>query len=76
MNTIAIQGLVKIMLDLIFIYLTFTALRGVRTEQWLKKGYIHHGQILLIFLSITIGYNVSNFFYDFIISSQNLIFLF
>ncbi len=76
MGEIGVQAALKIMTDFIFIFVTFWAIRGVRTEKWLKKHYVPHGQVLYIFLSIAIGYNVSNFVYGLIISSQNLVFLF
>lgn len=76
MTQIAIQSLIKIIMDMIFIGITFMALRGVRTEKWLRKNYVGHGQILYIFASIAIGYTVSNFIYDLVLSSRNLIFLF
>lgn len=76
MNQIAIQAIIKIILDFLCIFLTFWAIRGVRTEVWLKKNHTTQGQILYIFVSIALGYNVSNFIFGLITSSRNLIFLF
>lgn len=76
MAQIGVQALLKIIMDFVFIGIAFWALRGVRTEKWLKKNYIAQGQIMYFFLAIVIGYTVSNFVYDFLLASKNLIFLF
>lgn len=75
MGQIGIQALIKIVMDFFFIFISFQAIKSVRTEKWLNKAYIAEGRILYLFFAIAIGYNVSNFVYDLIISSQNLIFL-
>lgn len=70
------QALVTVVSHLFFVLLTFWALKGIRIEKLLKKNNIGQARVLYLFVSITIGYTVSTFFMDFLLTSQNLIFLF
>ncbi|GEL67516.1 DUF1146 family protein [Marinilactibacillus psychrotolerans] len=76
MTFIGIQSLITIISHITFILITFWALQGLRTDSLIKKYHIQQAKILYIFLSIAIGYTVSSFFIDFILSSQNLVQLF
>ena len=76
MNFLGVQSLIAIISHLFFILLTFWALKGIRIENMIKKNNIGQARVLYLFVSITIGYTVSTFFIEFILSSQNLIFLF
>lgn len=76
MNFLGIQSLITIVSHLFFILLTFWALKGIRIDKIIKKNNIKQARVIYLFVSITIGYTVSTFFINFILSSQNLIFLF
>lgn len=76
MNVIGLQAILGIVSHMFFILLTFWSLKGLRMENWLKKNHIGQARVLYLFLSIAIGYQVSSFFMEFILISQNLIFLF
>ncbi|MER2175925.1 MAG: DUF1146 family protein [Carnobacterium sp.] len=76
MNFLGVQALITILSHLFFVLLTFWALKGMRIEKLIKKNSIGQARVLYLFISITIGYTVSMFFMDFLLTSQNLIFLF
>ncbi|WP_407370997.1 DUF1146 family protein [Carnobacterium sp.] len=76
MNFLGVQALITIVSHLFFVLLTFWALKGIRIEKLIKKNSIGQARVLYLFVSITIGYTVSSFFMDFLLTSQNLIFLF
>ncbi|WP_028273496.1 DUF1146 family protein [Atopococcus tabaci] len=76
MTYIGVQSVIELMSHFFFIFMTFWAMKGLRTDVWLKKNHIPQGRILYLFISIAMGYTVSNFFIDLILSSQNLLYLF
>lgn len=76
MTFIGLQSLITIISHITFILITFWALQGLRTDSWIKKYHIQQARVLYILLSIAIGYTVSSFIIDFILSSQNLVQLF
>lgn len=76
MNVIGIQSLFQLISHMFFIFMTFWAMQGLRTDQWLKKHHVSQGKFLYLFAAIAIGYTVSSFFLDFILASQNLFYLF
>ena len=76
MNFIGIQAAGTLLSHIIFILLTFWALQAVRVEKVIRKLHVNQAKVLYLFVSIAIGYLVSSFFMEFILSSQNLIFLF
>ncbi|WP_041556478.1 DUF1146 family protein [Carnobacterium sp. 17-4] len=76
MNFLGVQALITIVSHLFFVLLTFWALKGIRIEKLIKKNNIGQARVLYLFVSITIGYTVSTFFIEFLLTSQNLIFLF
>lgn len=76
MTHMGIQSLIVLVSHVFFIGMTFWALQALRTDTWIRKYHIHQARLLYIFVSIAIGYSVSSFFIEFILASQNLIFLF
>jgi len=76
MNYIGIQSFIQLISHMFFILITFWAMQGLRTDNWLKKYHIAQGRLLYLFAAIAIGYTVSSFFIDFILTSQNLFYLF
>ncbi|MEG1045228.1 MULTISPECIES: DUF1146 family protein [Carnobacterium] len=75
MSFLGVQSLLGIVSHIIFIMMSFWALRGIRIENWIKKGYERQARVLYVFLSIVIGYTVSSFFLEFISLSKSLPYL-
>lgn len=76
MQTIGWQSLLQIISHFIFIFLTFWAMDAFHIEKWIRKGYEQQARILYILVAITIGYAVSSFVLEIILSSQNLMLIF
>lgn len=76
MNFIGIQALLSIFSHIFFILLSFWSLQALRPDTVIRKNHVPQGRILYLLVSIAIGYTVSSFFIEFILTSQNLIFLF
>lgn len=75
MNFIGIQAAGTLISHIFFILLTFWALQAVRVEKIIRKYHVGQAKVLYLLVSIAIGYLVSTFFIEFILSSQNLLFL-
>ncbi|MGX4686369.1 DUF1146 family protein [Vagococcus sp. JNUCC 83] len=73
MNVFGIDALVRIFSHFIFIYLTFWTLNSLRLDALFKKGIQYDRQIRLayVFLSVAIGFQVSNFFLEVIFLVRN-----
>lgn len=76
MNYIGIQAMLTLISHIFFILLTFWALQAVRVENVIRKYHVTQARVLYLLVSIAIGYLISSFFMEFILSSKNLIFLF
>ncbi|MGX7420687.1 DUF1146 family protein [Carnobacterium gallinarum] len=75
MSIFGVQSLLGVISHILFIMLSFWALRAVRFDNWINKGQVRQAQVLYIFLSIVIGYTVSSFFLEFINLSKSLPYL-
>lgn len=49
---------------------------ALHIEKWIKKGHRQQARMLYVLAAIAIGYNVSSFVLEIILSSQNLMLLF
>ncbi|MDN6729082.1 MAG: DUF1146 family protein, partial [Alkalibacterium sp.] len=76
MPLVVMQSLTSLVSHMFFVFIAFWALQALKTDVWIKKYHIPQARTLYILISIAIGYTVSNFFIDFILSIQNLFFLF
>ncbi len=76
MQAIGWQSLLQIISHFIFIFLTFWAMDALHIEKWIKKGHRQQARMLYVLAAIAIGYNVSSFVLEIILSSQNLMLLF
>lgn len=74
MTLVALQSVVNLISHIFFIMIAFWSLQALRTDTFIKKYHIPQARTLYILLAIAIGYSVSNFFIDFILSIQNLFF--
>ncbi|APB31497.1 MULTISPECIES: DUF1146 family protein [Vagococcus] len=73
MSVFGVDALVRIMSHFVFIYLTFWAINSLRLDILFKKGIQYDRQIKLayVFLSVAIGFQVSNFFLEVIFLVRN-----
>lgn len=65
-------GLLGIISHMLFIFLSFWAMKAMRIEKWIRTDHIQEARLLYFFLSIALGYTVSSFFLEFIGMSRNL----
>lgn len=70
-----LNALLRMISHFLFIYLAFWSLQSLRTDQFFKRGEHYNRQIrfVYLFLSIALGYLVSNFFLEFLTLSRNLL---
>jgi uncharacterized integral membrane protein (TIGR02327 family) len=76
MAYMGVQSLITLVSHIFFICLTFWAMQSLRTDTWIRKYHIPQARMLYVLIAIAIGYNVSSFFIEFLLSSQNLMYLF
>ncbi|GEK88309.1 DUF1146 family protein [Alkalibacterium putridalgicola] len=76
MPLVMLQSLVNLVSHVFFVLVVFWAMQALKTDVLIKKHHIPQARTLYIVISIAVGYTVSNFFIDFILSIQNLFFLF
>lgn len=69
---IGVTSLLTLISHFFFILITFRLLFAVRFDRLLKANHVRDGQLLIVFLAIAIGYNVSEFFISFMTSAINL----
>ncbi|MDS9472267.1 DUF1146 family protein [Sporosarcina pasteurii] len=58
------QPLLAIFSHIFFIGVSFYALQAIMPEKIIRKNRVFQAQILFIFLSIMMGWSVSNFFLE------------
>ncbi|ANZ58366.1 hypothetical protein BGL34_00295 [Fructilactobacillus lindneri] len=75
MNVFGIQALMGIICQLFFIILSFWAIQGIHFERFLPIQE-KQGKVLIVLLSIAIGFLCSSFFLSFIDNIKNLTLLF
>ncbi|GEK90405.1 DUF1146 family protein [Alkalibacterium kapii] len=76
MPLVVMQSLINLVSHVFFIFVAFWSMQALKTDVSIKKNHIPQARTLYIVVSIAIGYTVSNFFIDFILSLQNIFFLF
>lgn len=76
MQQIGWQSLIQIISHFIFIFLTFWSMDSLYIEKWIRKGYETQARLLYIIIAIVMGYTVSSFVLEIILSSQNLMLIF
>ena len=69
-------GLLTIISHMLFIFLSFWAMKAMRIEKWIRMNPVSEARLLYFFLSIALGYTVSSFFLEFVEMSRNLGLLF
>lgn len=76
MLSIGQMALITMISHVIFIYITWIAVQAINIDPLIRKGKIVEARILIIFITIFIGTNVSRFVLDILNASQDLIYLF
>ncbi|MCI1894529.1 MAG: DUF1146 family protein [Lactobacillus sp.] len=72
---LGITGALTLVSHFVFIMITFRLLFALRFDKLLKAGHERESQLLMIFLAIAIGYNVSEFFLSLITAAGSLQYL-
>lgn len=76
MLSIGYFSLLGMLSHVLFIYITWLAMQGINFEPIIRKNRVVEGRIIIIFLTIVIGTNISRFVLDIVQWSQDLIYLF
>lgn len=74
MKLIGIQSLITLVTHITFIMLAFWSIQEVHLERLMPLRPLQ-GKLLIVLLSVTIGYTCSSFFLSFFDNVRNLIFL-
>ncbi|MFD1393896.1 DUF1146 family protein [Lacticaseibacillus jixianensis] len=75
MTDLGITGAVTLVSHFVFIMITFRLLFALRFDKLLKPNHVRDSQLLMIFLAIAIGYNVSEFFLSLLTAAHSLTYL-
>lgn len=73
---LGMTGIFNIVSHLVFIGLTWWALQAINYEKLLRPNRVAQARLLFLFLAITIGTAVSNFFLDYLTWSSAISYLF
>ncbi|MFS8650528.1 MAG: DUF1146 family protein [Caldibacillus sp.] len=76
LSDLGISSLLNIVSHLLFIGLSWWALQALDFERFLRKNRVAQARLLYLFLAITIGSAVSNFFLDYLFWTQRIPYLF
>lgn len=74
MTLTTLQSLIALASHIFFILTAFWSLQAIRTDTLIRKYHIPQARTLYILAAIAIGYTVSQFFLEFILSIQQLFF--
>jgi uncharacterized integral membrane protein (TIGR02327 family) len=69
------EALLAIIVNLIFIILTWWALTAIKWESIMKKGHVPQIRLFMVLLTITISSSVSSFFLNYLQYAKDLTFL-
>ncbi|QIL46673.1 DUF1146 domain-containing protein [Vagococcus coleopterorum] len=73
MQVFGIDALVRLVCHLLFVYMAYWALQGVRIESFFKKQTLPQIKFFILFFAIAIGYMTSSFFLECITLIRNFI---
>lgn len=76
MQFFGIDAVIRIICHMMFIYVTFWSIQSIRIEQFFKAHQTTQVRLLIVLLSIVIGYTVSSFFLEFLALCRNLFIVF
>ncbi|WP_257348121.1 DUF1146 family protein [Pseudalkalibacillus decolorationis] len=66
------QALLNIIVNIVFVAITWWAIQGVQFEKMIKKGRVQQARLLMILLTIAISSLVSTFFLNYLSWSLQL----
>ena len=72
MQFYGMDAFIRIIAHVLFIYLSFWTLQSIRIDQFFKAQHVAQVRVLLILLSIVLGYTASSFFLEFIALCRNI----
>ncbi|AQW22255.1 hypothetical protein PL11_010085 [Lentilactobacillus curieae] len=75
MSMFGLQSLITLFMYIFFIFLAFWSINEIHIERYLPIRALP-GKLLIVLLSIALGYTVSSFFLSLIDNIRNLVFLF
>ncbi|WP_125708078.1 DUF1146 family protein [Lacticaseibacillus porcinae] len=74
-QSMGLSGFLTIVSHVLFIAISFRLLSAVRFDKFLRPNHVGASRLLLLFIAIAIGYNVSQFFLSVLSASANLPYL-
>lgn len=69
------EALLAIIVNLLFIIVTWWALTSIKWESIMKKGHVAQIRLFMVLLTITISSTVSSFFLDYLQYAKNITYL-
>lgn len=75
MKVYGINALFNLISDFLFIFIAFISLQSLRLDRYVTPFKQKNFKILLVLISVAIGYGCSSFFLDFINNVKNLSYL-
>lgn len=66
------QALLNILVNLLFVVITWWAIQGIQIERFIKKGRVQQARVLMILLTIAVSSLVSTFFLNYLSWSLQL----
>ncbi|KZL40200.1 DUF1146 family protein [Secundilactobacillus collinoides] len=75
MRTIGTQALLTLISHFIFIFVAFWSIQKLHIENVMRL-YPTQARVLIVMLSVAVGYTCSSFFLNFIDNVRNLIYMF
>lgn len=72
MQFFGIDAVIRIICHMMFIYVSFWAMQSIRIEQFFKAHQTSQVRLLIVLISIVIGFTVSSFFLEFLSLCRNL----
>ncbi len=76
MQFFGVDAVIRIICHMMFIYVKCWAMQSIRIEQFFKAHQTSQVRLLIVLLSIVIGYTVSSFFLEFLTLCRNLFIVF
>ncbi len=76
MTELARQAILNMLSHIIFIIITWQIIQSVRLDSIFKKMRNFEARLVIIFITITIGTSVSNFFLDLLNWTNQITYLF
>ncbi|GAY73803.1 DUF1146 family protein [Lentilactobacillus kosonis] len=74
MSMFGLQSLITLIMYIFFIFLAFWSINEIHIERYLPIRALP-GKLLIVLLSVALGYTVSSFFLSLIDNIRNLVFL-